>query len=40
MSLEVYGTEAVAAAAEGLCGDLNAEDLETLRNSLLSDVTL
>ena len=29
MSLEVSGTEAVAVAAEGLCGDLNAEDLET-----------
>ena len=29
VSLEVSGTEAVAAAAEGHCGDLNTEDLET-----------
>ena len=29
MSLDVSGTEAEAATAEGLCGDLNAEDLET-----------
>ena len=29
VSLEVSGTEAVTAAAEGLCGDLNTEDLET-----------
>ena len=27
-SLEVSETETVAAAVEGLCGDLNAEDLE------------
>ena len=33
VSCEVSGTEAVAADAEGLSGDLNAEDLET------SDVT-
>ena len=33
VSLNVSGTEAMAAAAEGLCGDLNAE------NSLSSDVT-
>ena len=30
VSLDVSGIEAVAAAAEGLWGDLNAEDLETL----------
>ena len=29
VSLEVSGTEAVAAAAEGLSGELNAEDFET-----------
>ena len=29
VSLEVSGTEAVVVAAEGLCGDLNVEDLET-----------
>ena len=29
VSLDVSGTEAEAAAAEGLCGDLNTEDLET-----------
>ena len=29
MSLDVSGTETDAAAAEGLWGDLNAEDLET-----------
>ena len=29
VSLDVSGTEAEAAAAEGLWGDLNAEDLET-----------
>ena len=29
VSLDVFGTEAEAAAAEGLWGDLNAEDLET-----------
>ena len=28
VSREVSGTEAVAAAAEGLCDDLNMEDLE------------
>ena len=28
ISHEVSGTEAVAAAAEGLSGDLNAEDLD------------
>ena len=28
VSHEVFGTEAVAATAEGLSGDLNAEDLE------------
>ena len=30
VSLDVSGTEAAAAAAEGLWYDLNAEDLETL----------
>ena len=30
VSLDVSGTEAEAAGAEGLWGDLNAEDLETL----------
>ena len=29
VSLDVSGTETEAAAAEGLCGDMNAEDLET-----------
>ena len=29
VSLEVSGNEAVTAPAEGLSGDLNAEDLET-----------
>ena len=29
VSREVSGTEAMARAAESLCGDLNAEDLET-----------
>ena len=29
VSLDVSGTEAEDAAAEGLWGDLNAEDLET-----------
>ena len=29
VSLDVTGTEAAAAAAEDLRGDLNAEDLET-----------
>ena len=29
VSLDVSGTEAEAVAAEGLRGDLNAEDLET-----------
>ena len=28
VSMKVSGTEAVAVAAEGLCGDLNVEDLE------------
>ena len=29
VSHEVFGTEAVAAAAEGLSGDLKVEDLDT-----------
>ena len=29
VSLEVFGTEAVAVNAEGLSGDLNVESLET-----------
>ena len=29
VSLDVSGTEAAAAATEGLCGDLKAGDLET-----------
>ena len=29
LPLDISGTEAEAAAAEGLCGDLNAEDFET-----------
>ena len=29
VSLDVFGTEAEAAAAESLWGDLNAKDLET-----------
>ena len=36
VSLDVSGTEAEAVAAEGLWGDLNAEDFG---NSLPSDVT-
>ena len=29
VSLDISGTKTEAAAAEGLCGDLNTEDLET-----------
>ena len=29
VSLDASGTEAEVVAAEGLCGDLNAKDLET-----------